>query len=63
MEETRLEYALEKYRKGEITIGRAAEIAKIDLREMIVIAAKKGIHFQYSKEDLIEDFRAAKKSS
>ncbi len=59
-EERKLEYALEKYKSGEITIGKAAEIAKKDLREMMVIAAKRGITFQYAKADLLKDFAAAK---
>ena len=49
-----------RYKKGEITIGKAAELAKKDLREMILIAAKKKIPFQYSKKELMEDFEAAK---
>ena len=60
LEEKKLEYALERYKKGEITIGKAAEIAKKDLREMMLIAAKRGIEFQYSLRDLREDFQAAK---
>jgi len=31
----------------------------IPLREMIAIAAKKGIPFQYSLDELMEDFQAA----
>lgn len=60
IEEKNLEYALEKYKRGEITIGKAASIVKKDLREMMLIAVKSGIPFQYSKEDLIKDFKAAK---
>jgi predicted HTH domain antitoxin len=33
----------------------------VPLREMIAIAAKKGIPFQYSLDDLEEDFRTAEK--
>lgn len=62
LEEERLDYALDRYKKGEITLGKAAEIAKKDLREMMVIAAKRSIPFQYSTKELKEDFRAAKKS-
>lgn len=51
--------ALKQYREGKITIGRAAEMAGVSLREMIAIAAKKGIPFQYSLDDLKEDFQAA----
>ena len=58
LDEEKVGYALEKYKKGEITISKAAEIAKKDLREMMLITAKKGISFQYSLKDLKEDFKA-----
>ena len=54
-----IRYQLYQYKSGEITIGKAAEIAKKDLREMMLIASNKGIHFQYSLKDLREDFKAA----
>lgn len=59
-EKIKLDYILEQYKKGEITIGKAAELAKKDIREMMLIAAKKEIPFQYSKKELMEDFKAAK---
>lgn len=62
LEEKEVEYALERYRKGEITIGKAAEITKKDIREMMLIAAKKGVSFQYSLKELREDFEAVKKA-
>ena len=62
LEEKKLEYALEMYKKGEITIGRAAEIAKKDIREIMLIASKRGISFQYSLKELREDFEAVKKA-
>lgn len=62
LEEKKLEYALERYKKGEITIGKAAEIVKKDLREMMIIPSKRQIPFQYSLKELREDFEAAKKA-
>ena len=59
VQEWLIENALEQYRDGKITIGRAAGMVGISLREMITIAAKKGVPFQYSLDDLEEDFRAA----
>jgi len=53
-----IDYALTQYREGKITIGRAARMVGLPLREMIAIAAKKGIPFQYSLDDLKEDFQA-----
>ncbi len=54
-----IENALEQYRDGKITIGKAADMVDIPIREMIAIAAKKGIQFQYSLDDLQEDFHAS----
>ena len=62
LKEKEIEYALERYKKGEITIGKAAEITKKDIREMMLIAAKRGIPFQYSLKELREDFEAVKKA-
>ncbi len=53
------DYVLAQYKEGKITIGRAAQMVDIPLREMIAIAAKKGIPFQYSLDDLREDLQAA----
>ena len=43
----KIEYSLDKYKNKEITIGKAAEIAGVPLREMIAFAAKEEINFQY----------------
>ena len=58
----KLDFALERYKKGEITLGRAGEIAGKHLREMMLIAAKRGIPTQYSLKDLREDVEAVKKA-
>lgn len=62
LEEEKVDYALEKYKKGEITIGKAAEISKRAIRDMMVLAAERRIPFQYSVKELREDFEAAKKA-
>jgi predicted HTH domain antitoxin len=62
LQEEELDYALEQYKNGDITIGRAAEIAKKSLREIMAIAAKRGIPFQYSLKSLREDAEALKKA-
>jgi len=60
MEEEKLGHALELYKKGEITLGRAGGIAGKHLREMMIIVAKRGIPAQYSLKSLREDFKALK---
>lgn len=59
VQEWLIDNALAQYKDSKITIGRAAQIAGVSLREMIAIAAKKGIPFQYSLDELMEDFQAA----
>ncbi|MCK4735835.1 MAG: UPF0175 family protein [Methanophagales archaeon] len=56
----KIKYALEQYSDGKITIWRAARMAGVSLRQMLDIAAKKGIPFQYTIEDLRADFRGIK---
>jgi predicted HTH domain antitoxin len=56
----KIKYALEEYSDGKITIWRAARMAGVSLRQMLDIAAKKGIPFQYTIEDLRTDFRGIK---
>ena len=53
-----IELALKKYRKNEISIGRAAEIADTPLADMLRIAAENKIPLHYTKEDLLRDFKA-----
>jgi len=62
LEEEKLAYALERYQRREITLGKAAELLGKDLREMMVIASGRGIPFQFSLKSLREDFQAAQKS-
>ncbi len=59
VQDWQIDHALEQYKDGKITIGRSAQMAGVPLREMIAIAAKKGIPFQYSLDDLKEDLQAA----
>lgn len=54
----RLEHALEKYRKREVSIGKAAEIAKMPLADFMMEAANRKIHINYTKEQLVKDFKA-----
>lgn len=54
--------ALEKYSKREISLGRAAELAKMPLADFMVKAADRKIPINYSIESLEKDFRAAAKA-
>jgi predicted HTH domain antitoxin len=57
----KIERALRLYRKGKATLWRAARLADVTLREMMEMAAKEGIQFQYTPKDLEEDIEAAMK--
>jgi len=63
IKQKRIDYALGRYKQGNITIGKAAEIAGMHLREMMALAAKEKIPLQYSMKSLEEDIRAAKNDS
>jgi len=56
-----IDHVLMQYQQEKITIGKAARMVGIPLREMIAIASRKCIPFQYSLDDLREDFQAAEK--
>ena len=45
------------YRKGEVTLSRAAEMAGISLRDMMLRLYSAGITLNYGVEDLAEDLR------
>lgn len=49
--------AIELYREGIVSLGKAAEIAGVSKWEMMEILASKGIPLQYSEEDLREDVK------
>jgi len=56
-----VELSLKKYSKREISLGRAAELAKMPLADFMVKAAERRIPMNYSVESLEKDFKAALK--
>ncbi len=57
--EWRIERALKLYRDGKITLGKAARMADTSLRQMMKLASDRAIPFQYTPEDLQEDYETA----
>lgn len=57
VKEWKLKRALEMLRKGEISIGKAAEISGVTLYEMIKFADDAGILLGYSEKDLEKDLK------
>ena len=58
----RLDYALNEYAMRNVSLGRAAELAKIPLSDFMVTAAERKIPINYSVESLEGDFKAALKA-
>ena len=55
----KMEKAFRQYQEKKITIGKAAELCGLTLREAIALASSREIPFQYSPKDLEEDFSEA----
>ena len=51
--------ALEKYSKRLVSLGRAAELAKLPLADFMIIAGERNVPLNYSADSLEKDFRAA----
>ena len=62
VKEKLIELALEKYTKRQVSLGRAAELAKIPLADFMLKASERRIPMNYSPESLEMDFKAALKS-
>ena len=54
-----VELALEKYSEREVSLGRAAELARLPLADFMSVAAERNIPINYSIESLERDFKAA----
>lgn len=61
IQEWKIEKAFKQYQEKKITIGKAAELTGLTLREALAMASSRGIPFQYSLKDLQEDFQEALK--
>ena len=58
VKEEKVDLALKRYRKDEISMAKAAEIAGIPLADMLRIAAENKIPIHYTRGDLLRDFKA-----
>lgn len=59
LKEIRLEYALEMYRNGKITLLKASEIASIALWEIMDIVRDKKVPLHYTLKDVEKDIISA----
>ena len=55
---TKLEYALELYKKGRVSLWKAAEIAGISLWEIMEIVKERKIPMPYTMEDAEKGIKA-----
>lgn len=62
VKEKLVDMALKKYSKRLVSLGRAAELAKIPLADFMKIAADRKIPVNYSVTSLERDFKAALKA-
>ena len=56
LREKKLAIALEKYRRREISTGKAAEMAGISLSRFLDVLREKNVPFNYAVKDLMKDF-------
>ena len=56
LKEKKLAVALEKYRKQEISIGKAAELADTPISRFMDILRERNVPFNYGVKELMEDF-------
>ena len=63
LQEKRKEKALELYRKGKVSFGKAASIAKISIWEFMDLVREKGLHIDYGSEELFEDLEPLRRKS
>jgi len=62
IKQKRLEYALKEYAERMVSLGKAAELAKMPLSDFMMLAAERKIPINYSVESLEKDFKAALKT-
>lgn len=62
VKEKLVELALEKYSKRLVSVGRAAELARMPLVDFLRVAAERKIPLNYSLDSLEKDFKAALKA-
>ena len=56
LKEKKLAIALERYKRREISTGKAAELANVPLSRFLDILREKRVPFNYTVNDLMKDF-------
>ena len=55
IEEWRIDSAVDRYREGAVSIGRAAEIADVSIWRLLDILDDRGVEANYTESDLASD--------
>ena len=58
LKEIQIETALDAYRRGTITLSRAAEIAELTLRDILLRLPEESVELNYDVEELRRDLEA-----
>lgn len=57
----RILFAVERYKKGEVSLGKAAELAGLPLGQMMTILAEFGVESKLEKEDYLQGLKNLQK--
>ncbi len=57
----RIVLAVERYKKGEASLGKAAELAGVCVGEMMTILAEYGVENRGEQEDYLQGFQGLRK--
>lgn len=57
----RILLAVERYKKGETSLGRAAELAGVPVGQMMTILAEFGVESRVEREDYLQGLRNSQK--
>ena len=57
----RVLFAVERYKKGEASLGRAAELAGVPLGQMMTILTEFGVESRLEKEDYLQGLKTLQK--
>ncbi|MFB6253212.1 MAG: UPF0175 family protein [Halobacteriaceae archaeon] len=60
IEDWRIETAVRRYRKGAVSIGRAADLAGLSIWRFLDILDERGVEINYTEADLETDITAAR---
>lgn len=60
VEDWRVETAVDRYRDGEVSVGKAAELAGLSLWRFLDVLAERGVETNYTEADLDDDLAAVR---